>query len=142
MKYSTGHLAAADLAGCLLKVSNQPGDTATYFIPKGDVMTLVKPRQHALFWADGEPNRGTFHTNFTLNAATENWIGLYDSGKKLLDQIVVPAGVLSVNQSYARVSDAAEEWEVKGGSPKNMSLQVQTTRPSTVMQKMEKIRRT
>ena len=108
---------SADLAGCLLKVSNQPGDTATYFIPKGDVMTLVKPRQHALFWADGEPNRGTFHTNFTLNAATENWIGLYDSGKKLLDQIVVPAGVLSVNQSYARVSDAAEEWEVKGGSP-------------------------
>ena len=104
---------SADLAGCLLKVSNQPGDTATYFIPKGDVMTLVKPRQHALFWADGEPNRGTFHTNFTLNAATENWIGLYDSGKKLLDQIVVPAGVLSVNQSYARVSDAAEEWEVK-----------------------------
>ena len=47
---------SADLAGCLLKVSSQPGDTATYFIPKGDVLTLVKPRQHALFWADGEPN--------------------------------------------------------------------------------------
>ena len=42
---------SADLAGCLLKVSSQPGDTATYFIPKGDVLTLVKPRQHALFWA-------------------------------------------------------------------------------------------
>ena len=79
---------SADLAGCLLKVSSQPGDTATYFIPKGDVLTLIKPRQHALFWADGEPNRGTFHTNFTLNAATNNWIGLYDSGKKLLDQII------------------------------------------------------
>jgi hypothetical protein len=36
---------SADLAGCLLKVSSQPGDTATYFIPKGDVLTLVKPRQ-------------------------------------------------------------------------------------------------
>ena len=95
---------SADLAGCLLKVSSQPGDTATYFIPKGDVLTLVKPRQHALFWADGEPNRGTFHTNFTLNAATDNWIGLYDSGKKLLDQIIVPAGTLQANQSYARVS--------------------------------------
>ena len=107
---------SADLAGCLLKVSSQPGDTATYFIPKGDVLTLVKPRQHALFWADGEPNRGTFHTNFTLNAATDNWIGLYDSGKKLLDQIIVPAGTLQANQSYARVSDAANEWEVKGSS--------------------------
>ena len=46
---------SADLAGCLLKVSNQPGDTATYFIPKGDVMTLVKPRQHALFWLTVNP---------------------------------------------------------------------------------------
>ena len=48
---------SADLAGCLLKVSSQPGDTATYFIPKGDVLTLVKPRQHALLLADGEPTR-------------------------------------------------------------------------------------
>ncbi|GCB37501.1 OadG family transporter subunit [Bacteroides faecalis] len=108
---------SADLAGWLLKVSNQPGDTVTYFIPKGDVLTLVKPRQHALFWADGEPNRGTFHTNFKLNTQTDNWIGLFDSGRKLIDQIVVPAGTLSADESYARVSDAAGQWEVKGGSP-------------------------
>ena len=107
---------SADLAGCLLKVSNQPGDTVTYFITKGDVLTLVKPRQHALFWADGEPNRGTFHTSCKLNPETANWIGLFDSGKKLLDQIVVPAGVLGPNQSYARISDGAANWEVKGGS--------------------------
>ena len=75
---------------------------------------MVKPRQHALFWADGEPNRGTFHTNFKLDSQNANWIGLYDSGKKLLDQIVVPAGTLQANQSYARVSDATPEWEVKG----------------------------
>ena len=107
---------SADLSGCLLKVSSQPGDTVTYFIPKGDVLTMVKPRQHALFWADGEPNRGTFHTNFMLNNATDNWIGLYDSGKKLIDQVVVPAGVLHADQSYARISDAAKDWEVKGAS--------------------------
>lgn len=107
---------SADLAASLLKVSSQPGDTVTYFIPKGDILTLVKPRQHALFWADGEPNRGTFHTNFKLDPATSNWIGLYDSGRKLIDQIVVPAGTLTTNQSYARVSDAADLWEVKGSS--------------------------
>ena len=105
---------SADLAGCYLKSSSQPGDTATYFIPKGDVLTLVKPRQHSLFWADGEPNRGTFHTNFKLDPNNANWIGLYDSGKKLLDQIVVPAGTLGPNESYARISDAANHWEVKG----------------------------
>ena len=107
---------SADLAACLLRVSNQPGDTATYFIPKGDILTLVKPRQHALFWADGQPNRGTFHTNFKLDPTTANWIGLFDSGKKLMDQIVVPAGVLGTDQSYARISDGSAEWEVKGGS--------------------------
>ena len=107
---------SADLAGCYLKCSSQPGDTASYFIPKGDVLTLVKPRQHSLFWADGEARRGTFHTNFTLNPETQNWIGLYDSGRNLLDQITIPAGVLQANQSYARISDAAEKWEVKDGS--------------------------
>ena len=51
-----------------------------------------------------------------MNPETANWIGLFDSGKKLLDQIVVPAGVLGPNQSYARISDGAANWEVKGGS--------------------------
>ena len=57
-----------------------------------------------------------FHTSFKLNPETANWVGLFDSGKKLLDQIVVPAGALGPNQSYARVSDGAAEWEVKSGS--------------------------
>lgn len=108
--------STADLAGCLLKVSSQPGDTVTYFIPKGDVLTSIKPRQHTLFWADGNPRRGTFHTNFVLSKTNANWIGLYDSGKKLLDQVVVSAGILAANQSYARVGDASAEWEVKGAS--------------------------
>ena len=108
--------SSADLAGCLLRVSSQPGDTVTYFIPKGDALTLLKPRQHTLFWADGTPRHGTFHTNFVLSKTNENWIGLNDSGKKLLDEVVVPAGVLKTNYSYARVSDGLNEWEVKDDS--------------------------
>ena len=107
---------SADLAGCYLKHSSQPGDTAVYFIPKGDVLTKIKPRQHALFWADDKPNRGTFHTNFLLERDKDNWIGLYDSGKKKLDEIVIPAGLLQADQSYARVDDAAAEWDVKDES--------------------------
>lgn len=105
--------SSADLAGCLLRVSSQPGDTVTYFIPKGDVLTLIKPRQHTLFWADGNPRRGTFHTNFTLSATDDNWIGLYDSGRKLIDEVRVPAGALKVDQSYGRVGDASADWQVK-----------------------------
>ena len=105
---------STDLAGFQIRMSNQVGDTACYSIPKGDVLTLVKPRQHALFWADGEPNRGTFHTNFVMDGNTDTWIGLYDSGKKLIDQIIISANTLQANQSYARESDASEAWEVKG----------------------------
>ena len=106
--------SSADLAGCMLKVSSKPGDTVSYFIPKGDVLTYIKPRQHTLFWADGNPRRGTFHTSFVLSKTSANWIGLFDSGRKLMDEVVVPAGLLKANTSYARVNDAAQEWEVKG----------------------------
>ena len=104
-----------DFAGFYLKHSSQPGDTVTYFIPKGDVQTQIKPRQHALFWADGKMHRGTFHANFRLDAGRGNWVGLYDVSKQLVDEIVVPAGKLQANQSYARVNDASDEWEVKNG---------------------------
>ena len=107
---------SVNLAGCYLKVSSEPGDTLSYFIPKGDVLTAISPRQHALFWADGAPRRGTFHTNFVLSKTHDNWVGLYDSGRKLLDEVVVPAGVLKTDQSYARVSDGADQWEVKDDS--------------------------
>ena len=133
---------SADLAACLLKVSSQPGDTVTYFIPKGDILTLVKPRQHALFWADGEPNRGTFHTSFKLNPETANWVGLFDSGKKLLDQIVVPAGALGPNQSYARVSDGAAEWEVKSGSGDKYVTPSTTTRLLTAIPRWKSLKNT
>ena len=106
-----------DIAGYQLRVSSRQGDTVTYRVPKGDVLTKIKPRQHALFWADGEPNRGTFHTTCTLDTIRTNWIGLYDNGGKLIDQIEVPA--LEADHSYARVDDAANEWVVKGGDKAN-----------------------
>ena len=128
----------ADLAGCYLKHRSQPGDTAVYFIPKGDVQTKVPPRQHALFWADDKPNRGTFHTNFLLEADKENWIGLYDSGRKLLDQVVVPSGLLKADQSYARVDDAAPEWEVKDESPEKYVTPSTNNKTLDKNEKMEK----
>mgnify|MGYP002551487570 CR=1 FL=1 len=83
--------------------------------PKGDVLTLIKPRQHALFWADGMPNRGTFHVNFTLDPDKENYIALYDSnGKTLIDEVTIPAGQLA-DRSYAREKDGSANWVVKGG---------------------------
>ena len=131
---------SADLAAFRLKASSTPGDTISYFIPKGDILTQIKPRQHALLWADGEPRRGTFHTNFVLNPETNNWIGLYDSGNKLLDQIVIPAGTLQANQSYGRVSDASDKWEIKDGTGDKYvtpSTNNQTINSNAKMEKFE-----
>ena len=102
-----------NLAGCYIRVQNNLGDS-TYFIPKGDVLTVIKPRQHALFWADNQPNRGTFHINCILDAESDNYIELLDSGKKLLDSVTVPAATLADDCSWARISDGNKEWEVKG----------------------------
>ena len=102
-----------NLAGCYIRVQNSLGDSI-YFIPKGDVLTVLKPRQHALFWADNQPNRGTFHLNCTLDANSDNYIELLDSGKKLLDSVIVPAANLADDCSWARVNDGSVEWEIKG----------------------------
>ena len=103
-----------NVASHMLKFSNTPGDTASYFIPKGDVLTLIPPRQHTLFWADGQPERGTFHVNFLLDPTQETWIGIYDGGNKLLNEVTIPANTLAVDQSYARAIDGENKWEIRG----------------------------
>lgn len=106
--------ATVNIEGCYL--TNDKNNPTKYPIPKGDVLTQIKPRQHALFWADGMPNRGTFHVNFTLDPTKENYIALYDSnGKTLIDEITIPAGQLA-DQSYAREQDGRDKWVVKGGA--------------------------
>ena len=105
--------ASVNIEGCYL--TNDKDTPTKYPIPKGDVLTLIKPRQHILFWADGMPNRGTFHVSFTLDPSKENYIALYDSnGKTLIDEITVPAGMLA-DQSYAREEDGSANWVIKGG---------------------------
>ena len=130
---------SVDLAGYQLKISSRPGDTLTYNIPKGDILTSIKPRQHALFWADGQPTRGTFHTSFILDPTTTNWVGLYDNGKNKIDEILVPANI-QPNQSYGRIDEASgnltafspKAWEVKDGSDKKYVT------PSTNNQTLDK----
>ena len=105
--------ASVNIEGCYL--TNDKDNPTKYPIPKGDVLTWIKPRQHILFWADGMPNRGTFHVSFTLDPSKENYIALYDSnGKTLIDEITVPAGMLA-DQSYAREEDGSANWVIKGG---------------------------
>ena len=103
-----------DVRSCYL--TNDKNNPRKYPIPKGDVLTEMPPRQHVLFWADGKPNRGTFHVNFTLDPDKDNWIGLYDSnGRDLIDSVTVPAGI-PTDHSYARYEDGVGYWVIKGGN--------------------------
>lgn len=104
--------ATVDLKGCFL--TNDLNNPTMYAIPKMDFLTKIKPRQHALFWADGVPTKGTFHLSFTLDTLKSNFIALFDSnGKDLIDSVTIPAGQIA-NCSYGRIEDGTAQWEVKG----------------------------
>jgi Na+-transporting methylmalonyl-CoA/oxaloacetate decarboxylase gamma subunit len=97
-----------NIGGCFL--TDDRNNPKKYPIPKGDVLTRISPRQHALFWADGIASRGTFHLNFVLDTDKENYIAFYDTdGKTLVDEIVIPAGQRE-DISYGRKIDGLDEW--------------------------------
>ncbi|MDR0743999.1 MAG: lamin tail domain-containing protein [Tannerella sp.] len=97
-----------NIGGCFL--TDDPKNPQKYPIPKGDVLTKIPPRQHILFWADGNASKGTFHLNFKLDPSKENYIALYDAdGKTLVDEIKIPANQ-SPDISYGRKIDGKEEW--------------------------------
>lgn len=100
-------------------LTTDPSVPKMYPVPLGDVNTRIPKRQHVLFFADGKPTDGTFHTSFTLVEGQDNWIGIYDAdGLTLIDSITVPAS-LPANASYARKVDGVgqghEAWEVRVG---------------------------
>jgi len=100
--------ATVNVGGCFL--TDDKNDPRKYPIPKGDVLTKVSPGQHLLFWTDGMPGRGTFHTNFVLDPTKDNYVALYDvDGKTLVDEIVIP-GASKADVSYGRIVDGKEEW--------------------------------
>ena len=98
-----------NIGGCYL--TDDKNNPTKYTIPKGDVLTQIPPHQHILFWADGQPDKGTFHVNFVLDPSKENYIALFDAdGKTLIDEIVIPAGQ-TADISYGRTIDGKEEWK-------------------------------
>ena len=95
-----------DLGGRYL--TNDRNNPTKYAIPRGDILTRIKPHQHALFWADEKPFNGTFHANFVLDPSVDNYIALYDNdGTTLLDEIVIPAGI-PVDKTFGYPKDGVK----------------------------------
>ena len=90
-----------DVAGFYL--TDNKDNPTKYMIPKGNNATIIPLRKYLVLYADGQPNKGLFHTNFTLNGVTHLY--LYDSdGKTLLDEIEIPAN-MPEDKSFGRVKD-------------------------------------
>ncbi|NLA15789.1 MAG: lamin tail domain-containing protein [Bacteroidales bacterium] len=98
--FNTGY-GTVDIGGCYL--SNDPENLKKYTIPRADVQTKIKPRQHILFWADGKPQRGSFHVNFTLE---DSQVLIFTSGDgtTVIDKVELPKDA-EPNLSYGRVVD-------------------------------------
>jgi Na+-transporting methylmalonyl-CoA/oxaloacetate decarboxylase gamma subunit len=78
-----------DIGGCY--ISNDKRNLKKYRIPKGDVLTKIKPRQHVVLWADNMPLRGTFHVNFTLEETNVLYFSS-SNGRDIIDSLVFPVG--------------------------------------------------
>ncbi|MDR3367329.1 MAG: lamin tail domain-containing protein [Prevotellaceae bacterium] len=94
-----------DIGGCYL--SDDATNLKKYPIPKGDVLTSIKPRQHVIFWADNKPTHGTFHLNFKIDDT--RFLALTSSdGRTIIDSITYPEQTADV--SYGRSEDGAGVW--------------------------------
>ncbi|MDR0687765.1 MAG: lamin tail domain-containing protein [Prevotellaceae bacterium] len=110
-----------NIGGCYL--SDDISNLKKYLIPKGDVLTSIKPRQHVVFWADSKPTRGTFHLNFRIDDT--RFLALTSSdGYTIIDSISYP--VQTPDVSYGRSEDGAGVWhacETTTPSTNNMLVQ-------------------
>lgn len=103
--YNTSY-ATVNVGGCYL--TDDLNNPTKYQIPKGDILTSIKPRQHILFWADNHPTRGTFHMNFTFEQGEKNFIALFDvNGRDLIDSMSIPP--LDMDQSFGRITDGLDD---------------------------------
>jgi Na+-transporting methylmalonyl-CoA/oxaloacetate decarboxylase gamma subunit len=94
-----------NIGGCYL--SDDLNNLKKYPIPKGDVLTSIKPRQHVIFWADNKPTHGTFHLNFTIDD-TRFLVLTSSDGHTIIDSLTYPEQAADV--SYGRSEDGVGEW--------------------------------
>ena len=116
--YNSTH-ASMEISSVYL--TNDSTKPTLYPVPLGDVKTEIPALQHVLFWADGEPNKGTFHVSFKIKPGETLYI--FDSDQKtILDKVTIPAD-LAANTTFARKADgqggmSQDAWEVRDGGDK------------------------
>ncbi len=94
-----------DIGGMYL--TDDPANPTKYWIPKGDPITSIAPRNYVLFFADGLATRGIQHLNFKLKEG--GYLALFESnGRTMID--AVKLGPQKPDVSYGRLEDGGIEW--------------------------------
>ena len=90
-----------DVAGFYL--TDNKDNPTRYMIPKGNTATVIPLRKYLVLYADGRPEAGLFHMNFTLVGVSSLYLFGSD-GKTLIDEIHIPAS-LPHDKSFGRFID-------------------------------------
>lgn len=106
-------------------------------IPNGDKRTAMGAREHLVFFLNGNPSQGTLHLDAKATPGEPLWIALYDgNGIDLIDSVSIPA--MTVDCSYARISDGATQWEVKQSDNVTPGIENQTHVSETKIAKIKR----
>jgi hypothetical protein len=67
----------------------------------------LEPGAFQIFWADGEPEQGPFHTSFKLSADGED-IGIFDASLNAIDEYIF--GPQTTDISEGRFPNGSSDW--------------------------------
>lgn len=96
-----------DVGGLFL--TDDMADPMKWQIPADDPSsTTISPKGYLLVWADDEPQQGTLHATFKLNAGGE-FVGLCDATGDVIDGITF--GSQTENVSSGRLPDGSDSWQ-------------------------------
>ena len=96
-----------NLGGCFLTDNRK--DLQLSPIPKGDLKTLLGPRQSVVFYASGNSADGTFYTSFIPTPGSTVYL-VSNDGKTIVDSLCVPAA-LPAGKSAAKVATDLRQME-------------------------------
>ena len=104
--FNTGY-GKVNIAGTTFKING-----AEYRLPKGAPI-IIPTRGYVVFYAGGTPNKGLYHTSFTLKDT--DFIAFYDADGKLIDRLDFNPAEMVENVSFGWFVDA-------NGKEKRMNL--------------------
>ena len=110
-----------NIAGCYF--TDDPSNLTKSQIVKGDLRTKIGPRQVALFFADGQSEKGTFYLNFPLKEGSTLYL-VSNDGRTVIDSIEIPYGVPE-GQSVSKFATDNKEMvfdDIRPAAPSPLSV--------------------